>query len=151
MEYENHIAEYGAGEMLGSISDLLSYWPTTLTPTNVFWAKGMSVFVNDTEFVSRTKAVFNEVQGNSQGANPMFFCEVCGNVLLPDIAVICYCYVYKENAPFAVRETWPRSFIRICFMHFVTRGVDNYRVMAVRRPQPKWSNKNMESDLLNRE
>ena len=116
-----------SGEYLAPISNLLCPWPTTLYPVNEEWAKGLSLIYDGKEFVCRTTACRHELIFPEHRNTKLFTCEVCQNIQIPNATVFVYCYVFQNNAPTNVRRTWPSSFLRVCWTHFLIHGKDNGR------------------------
>lgn len=125
-EYTTYLRE-GGGQYLASISDKLAPWTSTLFPLNDHWAKKMSITSDGQELVCRTKACRQEFSGEGNEDMVLYFCEVCGNLLLPMYSIFVYCYRYVERAPSYVREAWKRSYVRVCYAHFVNHGENRGR------------------------
>ena len=115
------------GECLRGISNLLCPWPTTLYPLNVFWAKGLSIDHDGNEFVCRTVASTQELHHPLNERTPLFSCEVCRNIILPEDGVVVYCFNYSDNVHPEDQSKWHDTFLRVCFIHFVIHGVDKKR------------------------
>ena len=115
------------GQALAPISNLLCYWPTTLTPINRKWAKGLSIVKNGVELVCRTQTC---TQTNNRGIDRqsyLYICEICDNILIPNKSVFVYCYNYKDDCSEEETSKWCDTFLRVCFLHFVNHGENKNR------------------------
>ena len=117
----------GNSSFLAGITDKLCPWPSTLMPTNIFWANRLSLVMGDVELVCRTRASRHNLQFDGDEGTFIYFCEYCGNCITPDATVFVYCYRYTDGAPAEIRRSWAQSFIRVCFMHFANLGVNKGR------------------------
>ena len=122
----------GEGSYLSSISNKICPWPTTFMPRQRNWALKMSVMFDGLELVCRTKASLHNLKDRLGDGSVAYFCELCGNVLVPNHSVFVYCYLYDNKATQFVRSKWPNSFLRVCYIHFIIHGIDNGRDMFER-------------------
>ena len=111
------------GELYRGLSDRLCGWATTLMPINKSCAKGLSIVHEGRELVCRTVA-FREPRTGTKRTSLVFFCEVCGNICLPEKTVIVACYVYEEEAPENVCSQWRDCMLKVCLLHFLALGQD---------------------------
>ena len=144
-EMEMFSQQNNEGQALACLSNKLCPWPTTLFPINDDFAKGLSIVFEKNgklvELVARTKACRQTNQNRITRRSRVFFCEVCDNIIVPNISVFNYCYSYHKNATNEEREEWGESFLRVCFVHFVKHGKNNgryFRVAYKQNAPNKW-------------
>ena len=111
------------GELYRGLSDRLCGWAATMFPLDKACAKNLSLIHNGRELVCRTVAMRESRRGSRPNAT-VAFCEVCGNICVPERTVIVACYVYEENAPDNIREQWRDCWLKVCLNHFLALGQD---------------------------
>ena len=105
------------------LSDRLCGWATTLFPLDKFCAKNLSLVHNGRELVCRTIAMREQRSGSTSKAS-VAYCEVCGNIVVPEKSVIVACYAFEAEAHPNIREQWRDSWLKVCLLHFLTLGKD---------------------------
>ena len=114
------------GQLFRGISHRICGWATTIMPLNEHCAKGLSLVYDGKELVCRTKAT-REKRFLNQPSGFVYFCEICNNVIVPEVTVIVSCYLYEEGADEFVRAQWRESWLKCCLLHFMTLGEDKGR------------------------
>ena len=115
------------GINLRGLSNRLVGWASSLMPLSEEYPKYLSIVFGDTELVCRTKADRARPFRNASIYTTIFKCEVCGNLIIPNVTVVVGCYVHDDNASDEIRSKWAGGYIRVCFIHFLTHGKDRNR------------------------
>ena len=111
------------GELYHGISDRLCGWATTLFPLDKACAKNLSLIHKGRELVCRTVAVREPRQGSIPNST-VAYCEVCGNICVPEKTVVVNCYAYDPDAPEFIKSQWRDCWLKVCLTHFLAMGVD---------------------------